>query len=52
MTSREIGGRASSSAGPAAQLPVMLVIAERLTGTAFAPEWLDETHVLMDVLNG
>jgi hypothetical protein len=36
----------------AAQLPVMLVIAERLTGTAFAPEWLDETHVLMNVLNG
>lgn len=31
----------------AAQLPAMLVIAERLTGLAFAPEWLDEPHVLM-----
>jgi hypothetical protein len=33
----------------AAQLPVMLVIAERLTGLAFAPEWLDEPHVLMSI---
>jgi hypothetical protein len=33
----------------AAQLPVMLVIAERLTGLAFAPEWLDEPHVLMNL---
>lgn len=33
----------------AAQLPVMLVIAERLTGLAFAPEWLDEPHVLMSL---
>jgi hypothetical protein len=35
----------------AAQLPVMLVIAERLTGLAFAPEWLDEPHVLMSMHN-
>lgn len=34
----------------ATQLPVMLAIAERLTGMAFAPEWLDEPHVLMSVL--
>ncbi len=33
----------------AAQLPVMLVIAERLTGLAFTPEWLDEPHVLMNI---
>lgn len=33
----------------AAQLPVMLVIAERLTGLAFTPEWLDEPHVLMSI---
>lgn len=33
----------------AAQLPTMLVIAERLTGLAFAPEWLDEPHVLMNL---
>ena len=33
----------------AAQLPVMLAIAERLTGLAFAPEWLDEPHVLMNI---
>lgn len=33
----------------AAQLPVMLAIAERLTGLAFAPEWLDEPHVLMSI---
>lgn len=33
----------------AAQLPAMLVIAERLTGLAFAPEWLDEPHVLMNI---
>ena len=33
----------------AAQLPVLLVIAERLTGLAFAPEWLDEPHVLMSI---
>jgi hypothetical protein len=38
------------AAYPAAQLPVMLVIAERLTGLAFAPHWLDETHVLMNIL--
>lgn len=38
------------SAGYAAtQLPVMLAIAERLTGLVFTPEWLDETHVLMAV---
>lgn len=34
---------------PATQLPVMLAIAERLTGLAFAPEWLDMPHVLMDI---
>jgi hypothetical protein len=33
----------------AAQLPVMLVIAERLTGLAFTPQWLDEPHVLMSI---
>ena len=33
----------------AAQLPVMLVIAERLTGLPFTPEWLDEPHVLMNI---
>ena len=34
---------------PAAQLPVMLAIAERLTGLAFAPQWLDEPHVLVSI---
>ena len=34
---------------PAGQLPVMLAIAERLTGLVFAPEWLDEPHVLMSI---
>ena len=33
----------------AEQLPAMLVIAELLTGLAFAPEWLDEPHVLMNL---
>jgi hypothetical protein len=31
----------------AAQLPVMLAIAQRLTGLAFDPQWLDEPHLIM-----
>lgn len=32
----------------AGQLPVMLVIAERLTGLVFEPFWLDEPHQIMN----
>ena len=35
---------------PAAQLPVMLAIAERLTGLAFTPQWLDQPHLIMNLL--
>jgi hypothetical protein len=34
---------------PAAQLPVMLAIAERLTGLAFAPQWLDQPHLIVNL---
>jgi hypothetical protein len=34
---------------PAAQLPVMLAVAERLTGLAFAPQWLDEPHLIVSL---
>jgi hypothetical protein len=33
----------------AAQLPVMLAIAERLTGLAFIPQWLDQPHLIMNL---
>lgn len=36
---------------PGAQLPVMLAIAERLTGLAYSPQWLDEPHVLVSMHN-
>ena len=34
---------------PAAPLPVMLAIAERLTGLAFTPQWLDQPHLIMNL---
>jgi hypothetical protein len=34
----------------AAPLPVMLAIAERLTGLAFIPQWLDQPHLIMNLL--
>jgi hypothetical protein len=33
----------------AAQLPVMLAIAERLTGLAFILQWLDQPHLIMNL---
>jgi Family of unknown function (DUF6461) len=35
---------------PATPLPVMLAIAERLTGLAFTPQWLDQPHLIMNLL--
>ena len=34
---------------PATPLPVMLAIAERLTGLAFTPQWLDQPHLIMNL---
>jgi hypothetical protein len=36
---------------PAAQLPVMLAIAERLTGLAFTPQRLDQPHLIVNLLS-
>ena len=33
----------------ATPLPVMLAIAERLTGLVFAPQWLDQPHLIMNL---
>jgi len=36
---------------PATPLPVMLAIAERLTGLAFTPQWLDQPHLIVNLLS-